>query len=374
MSRQGKQRCIYRWTGFIQLIVLTCAAEQVVFPVQVQHPSVKTGLVGAELVMHQTADGWIKGFDVTVDSVICGDGVCEIVPVTLAWNFRGDFRSYALEPGDALTKQGHEPFSEADYAKLLRILKDPAARLGTVHPDHIVHPADALMAQADGVSAATVVTDKEATVVGAVYTCFTLWHWAQGEMRDRIREVSAQQMQRKQLAGLVESTDADARLFALQAWRLQRVEDAETQQRVADWMLEGERAMHEEGLAYASQLGVEAYSRLLGRLFSSESKSMQRLVFSELMQSDKVLSDSFYEQLAASVADMNDYALIHLALQWFEVDEQRAKFVVNEVVSLLEHRSFLIVRRAYRFLESRMLSAEQQARVRVVQQKFDGRL
>lgn len=375
MSKQQTQRKrICPWVGLVLLVALTVKAERVMLPAQVKHPSVQTGWVDATLVMHQRADGWIDGFETTVDSVICGDGVCEIVPVTLNWNFRGDFQSYSLEPGDALTKQGHEAFSDADYAKLLRILKDPNARLGAVHPDHIVHPADALLAQADGVSGATVVTDKEATVVGAVYTCFTLWHWAQGEMRDEIRQVSAQRMSRKQLAGLADSRQADAQRFAVQAWRAQGIRDAATQQQVASWMLEGDRGMLEEGLEYAAQLGDPAYSSFLHRLFASGTKSMQRLVFSELMQSDRTLSASLTQELAASVGNMDEYALIHLALQWFEAEPQRAKQVVNEVVSLLDHRSFLIVRRACRFLEKQTLSVEQHAQVETVKQQYNGRL
>lgn len=101
------------------------------------------------------------------------------------WDVTGNFLKYELIPGKPLTKRKHEPFLEADYQKLTQILKNK-------HPAFIKLRKDELIIKiendsVDGVSGATIAAIKDEIVPGAAYSCYTLWHIANGPVVQSIK-------------------------------------------------------------------------------------------------------------------------------------------------------------------------------------------
>ncbi len=102
---------------------------------------------------------------------------------------------------DALTKKGHAVFTDDDYAKLQAILSDKNSLLEQLEPDHVVSP-DRTALDVDDVTAATPVSLGNAVVSGSVYTCYTLWHWANGEVVEQLAPATSRQTRTLYLAAL----------------------------------------------------------------------------------------------------------------------------------------------------------------------------
>ncbi len=124
---------------------------------------------------------------------VCIDGKCKPVHISLYWNLIGNYVGYALPPSIPLSKYDHESFEEKDYKRLHQLLLDDKSVLKrkkledlfdkNARPDKKVRYKGE---EIDGVTGATRKEIKESLVAGALYSCYTVWHLAHGEVKDRI--------------------------------------------------------------------------------------------------------------------------------------------------------------------------------------------
>jgi hypothetical protein len=141
-----------------------------------------TGAIPCNVVQVFDSKGDPRYF-MDVGLVVCGDNQCEIVTVRLHFDPLGNYERYELPAGGKLTKRGHKPFSAGDHKQLHEILSDPYSQLKPIKWDQITIPkSSAGTDNIDGISGATALTKRGIVVVGAAYTCYTLWHWSHGEV------------------------------------------------------------------------------------------------------------------------------------------------------------------------------------------------
>lgn len=124
---------------------------------------------------------------------VCIDGKCKPVHISLYWNLIGSYVGYALPPSIPLSKYDHESFEEQDYQRLHQLLLDDKSVLKrkkledlfdkNARPDKKVRYKGE---EIDGVTGATRKEIKESLVAGALYSCYTVWHLAHGEVQDSI--------------------------------------------------------------------------------------------------------------------------------------------------------------------------------------------
>ncbi|MEP1893991.1 MAG: hypothetical protein ABJJ14_20070, partial [Cyclobacteriaceae bacterium] len=151
-----------------------------------------------------------------VESTICLEGVCKIVPVRLYWNPLGQYIEYELDKGVTLEKTEGRPFLEEDYVILHDLLKDPQSAYRDIRYDQITKEKVVGENQIDAISGATsIILAKGQTVVGAAWTCFTLWHWAHGPVVQVIRGLTGTSLTSVQLKKLLKGSDDDI-IFALE--------------------------------------------------------------------------------------------------------------------------------------------------------------
>ena len=161
--------------------------------VRLRHPAIEEGKPVAHTLYQGKGNDLLKtGYFMDVDSVICEDGQCAFLTGRMHWDVIGRYRRYSLEPGKDLTKQKHHRFTKEDYAKLDRLLLNRDSLLRD-HPfKTLTKPGKpGTNKEVHGVTGATAEALKAETVPGAVHTCYTLWHWANGEAVKTIRELTA---------------------------------------------------------------------------------------------------------------------------------------------------------------------------------------
>jgi len=353
------------------LLFLICAAllsETIAAPPPVAHRIEVTqpGLPPAEplfrtLFSLQDEAGRLAEYYLDVPSVICGDSVCEIITVRLSWDPLGKYIRYTLPEGGALTKKGHVQFTPEDSAKLQTILADPNSPLSSVDPSAIVSPADVAPGEdeVDGVSGATALTDKSVIVSGAVYTCYTLWHWVNGTIQQTIRGLSAAGMGREQLLEYLGSGNDRQEIFAIEQLAARRIHDAPIAEAVFGLLRTGSRDLIAPGLAYFESIGAAAYYDAVEKLFDPGKSSSNVLLLSALTSTGLEAPAGFYERLSRRLAALETYQEVHILLGLLTYHGEPSAEVIAHTVPLLENRSFLIGRKAYYFLKNQPLTPEQ---------------
>lgn len=122
-----------------------------------------------------------------VNMPVCDDTLCANVVLKIYWDLAGNYAGFDTIPGKPLTKFDHKKFNSADYLKLDEILKNRNNPLRMLNKEDLVDKSVKIKATTvDAVTGATPATIKKATVEGAVYTSFTLWHFVNGAIRNRM--------------------------------------------------------------------------------------------------------------------------------------------------------------------------------------------
>ena len=314
-----------------------------------------------------------------VDSVICRDAACEVVRVRLVWNALGQFQRYEVEPGEDLTKLDHEPFDAADHAKLLRILKDRDSPLKEVTKEGLVPKSPDTprhAAAVGGVSGATVLTLRSTVVVGAGYTCYDLWHWANGEVADIVRDLSGETFSPRALRRFLIDGDDHAKRFALTQLARRGATGPETVSAVIAGAKDADDALTEPILATlrAAAADPAAYHDALADLVANGTGGQRVAILTDLARSSQAPPAGFLDQLSESLPEFESYYEIHLFLNLMQQRNPGSEVVARNTAPLLKHEKFFAARRAYWYLSEQELPETLQAQVDAFRKRHADRL
>jgi hypothetical protein len=310
-----------------------------------------------------------------VDSVVCTQAKCKNVTVRLHFDPLGNYKRYELPSGANLTKLGHKPFSRADHEKLHQILSDPYSQLKSIGWDEITVPKTSAGrgGAVDAVSRPTMLSKQSTVVVGAAYTCCTLWHWSHGEVRNVIRDMTVHASDKQDLIRYLQSDENEYGIFALEQLREQNLFDTETIAAVAHVMGHGSHKLTDPALAYlakaSSETGVDCF------FCCSEDKwlvanSKKRVQFLEaLRDATQDLPAGYLGQFSGWLAQADSHYEVHLLLSLLEREEAPSDETVRAAMALLESDDSLVVRRSYKYLKSQNLSRSQQKQLAAFEQQ-----
>ena len=317
------------------------------------HPSMTNSEV-MELTLNQVSDpsGDLLEYYADVDSVICGDSQCEVITVRLFWDPLGRFLRYTLPNGGNLTKRGHKQFTPEDHKKLATILRTENSLLKDVAAKDVVSPIKAQKGdELDGTTGATLLSDKSAYIPGAIYTCYTLWHWANNDICKEMRDITETEMPDRQLISFLNSGETRRVLFAIRLLKERGIADEATRNAVLRNTETGNTEVAGAGLEYFASLGAEVYYPALEKLFAEGASRKQVLYLMSLLSTDLPAPDGFYDALSNRLPTLGSYYEVHLLLNLMAAENPDSPTVVSNVVALLDNPSFLIGRRAYNFLK-----------------------
>ena len=91
--------------------------------ISIKHPG-EEGTVEVVLIEVQNKNGLPVEYYMDVESVICLEEVCKVIPVTVFWNNIGEYKKYKLEEGATLEKYEANLFEPNDYKKIHTILQN----------------------------------------------------------------------------------------------------------------------------------------------------------------------------------------------------------------------------------------------------------
>lgn len=122
---------------------------------------------------------------------VCYTHVCKPVYINLYWDLLGNYIGYDVPPSEPLTKNDHKEFDPENYHQLHDILSNRESILKDYTIYELVDSRTyALSDSVDAVTGATPQTIKNEVIAGAVYTCYTLWHLANGNVVNEIRNLT----------------------------------------------------------------------------------------------------------------------------------------------------------------------------------------
>lgn len=141
-----------------------------------------------EAVLRMDSLGLPDGYKASVLTPVCEADKCYAIEILLNWDLIGRYQSFDTIPGQPLTKLDHEPFIAEDYQKLHQILVNSNSALASYKKEELVR--DTRTSSIDGFTGATIREIKESVISGAVYSCYTLWHIANGPVVDSLQVIT----------------------------------------------------------------------------------------------------------------------------------------------------------------------------------------
>ena len=159
------------------------------------------------------SNGLIDRYSANISTPVCEVDKCYTIDIKFTWDLLGRFISYDTINGKGLTKLDHIPFTEADYQRLAQILSTSNSPLKNYNKEELVK--NTRSSEIDGVTGATIQEIKENVIEGAVYSCYTLWHIAQGSVVDSIQHVTASMLEKRLVSKLVNQHDQDINYFLI---------------------------------------------------------------------------------------------------------------------------------------------------------------
>ncbi len=309
-----------------------------------------------------------------VASVICVDHLCKIVPVKLFWNTYGEYLRYELEDHIQLEKGEGEPFTETDYKLLHQILKDSSSPYKDISYYEITHERVIGESQVDAISGATeVVLATGETVVGGAWTCFTLWHWANGEIVQEIKRVSGDKLNKRQI---LENLNADAeryKIYAINELANRKLFDVEFIELLMKYSPHATKEINKRIINYLEQAPDSLYFELIGNFYQNVQPEYRMLYLNSLLGTNKEGSAQDYEVYLSNISSVTSYQEINILLEIFDY-QQLTVNQLNQIMQLLNNDNFLISRRAFWFMKSKEQTEDVKKRLSVYMSKNKARL
>lgn len=311
-------------------------------------------------------------FYTNVQSVICGSKVCKVVPIKLFWNKLGKYTYYELEPGIDLEKEEGVLFDKKDYEKLHDILNDINSPLKNYYKEELVRKSN--HNAADALSGATINIDKNAVVEGAIWTCYTLWHWANGELVSKIKNITAEKTSTKLLQQQLTYGDIPHRIYAIEQLQARKAYDSVTLKKVQTAAKINPK-LNKPALVYFENSSTDSYYKYLSILFDNADKA-SRITFLNSLSNIKLKAPKdFYNQFSSKLSDNDSYQEINLILNIMERLNPDSTVVAKQAEALLEHKNFLIARRAFWHLQNQKTSSpKQKSKIKLFQKKHKNSL
>lgn len=152
---------------------------------------VETDSIRYDLWLLKAEDGQPTQFMAEIFTPVCYSNKCYPVFIDFYWDLLGNFQHYKMPPGKTLTKLDHILFEPEDYQKMQRILANTSSLLKDYKAEDLVVSTESdLPYGVDAVTGATSKTIQNEVISGAVYSCYTLWHLAHGDIAAQIKAIT----------------------------------------------------------------------------------------------------------------------------------------------------------------------------------------
>jgi hypothetical protein len=327
--------------------------------VQVHHPSNGDYAEEFKLIEVRDDNGLSVSFSMKVKSVICFEAVCKVIPIWIRWNNLGEYESYARVRGAKLEKYEDDFFTKEDYKKLDSILSNIDSPFRDVEPDQILTVPDETHNEVDAVSGATALElDEKDTVPGAALTCYTLWHWAHGEIISIIRQKFSESCDDHDFNTFLNGDNDDYKYFALEKLTQNKTY---SEKLIHSAITQGTEhsALLKPVITYFEEASNAVYFQAIEELFLKGDQKQRILALSSLLSTKKLATDGYFEKWHQYFSELESYQEVSIFLRIIENKNPNSKGIIKYALPMLD-KELIIARRVYWFLNEQYLDKEQQ--------------
>ncbi len=329
--------------------------------IKVIHPGIsRTDPVDCVLVETRNAHGKPISFSMKVQSVVCGDSQCRIDMVQIVWDPIGRYQRFSLAPGVALEKAKGANFTEKDYEKLHTILANATSPLKEVYKEEVVGTVGS--EGIDALSGETIILDKTAYVKGAVWTCYSLWHWVHGSVQNKIRAITGKSFSLKQLTTNLKNEDKAFQYYALEQLGQRKTYTQQYTEQVRS-AIKKNPALMEVGLLYFQEAPRTIFEENIVQLLNFSEAKNRELCLQRVFQYKEDLSASFLKRLIKALRSSSSFKEIHMLLTILRDRKGASQELTNDLFPFLENDNFLIARGIYWFLSEQKLTHNQKGKL-----------
>ncbi len=331
-----------------------------------------------ELIELVDEKGFPAGYELSFVTHVCNDNQCLPVEATLNWDALGYYRRLTYPPGKPLTKKEHVPFTPADYAKLDRILRNRTSILRDWTVAFLEKPPEAAdpnqLAGIDAVTAPTPTTVKDSVIEDAAYTSWALWHWANGKIVPKLRQITEKKCTPAYLKHLLGSDERRHVDYALGYVIEHHAADGEFVPDVVRILEKGERDQIPQAIDFLEG-AIPDKAKFHARLIESCARMNPADVpiILQTLAADPNLPPATLEALTGHLKAL-PYFPVHLILRILEQRHFASEKSLADVAGLLDSSDFFVARRACEHLADEKLDESTQAKVDAFREKNRDRL
>lgn len=307
-------------------------------------------------------------FYVNVESVICSDNTCKIVPVNIFWNANGEYNRIKLEEGGYLEKIKGVEFNEEDYLKLDAILKNKNSALADYDINEIIDKNKKSKQQGfnfnfntdvDAVSGATIITiDESETIVGATLTSYTLWHWVNGSIPQIIKKIMVAKLSQEGLINLL-NTSGEKQVIALEEISKRKLFNKAVSNIVVENISAENIAYRKEAFVYIKKLPKTQHFEALREIFNKKDDKIRFKALYLVKDSPYPISEKFSVFLTKNIIELENQEEIEKLLEIYQDRKEIFPTTNQEIIKLLDSKNLSIALSAYEFLKDKTLLKKQ---------------
>jgi hypothetical protein len=364
------------WLVLLAISKLSDAANPEIHELRIVHPGdPERRNLKVVLEQHFDKKGEPTAYSTWVDSVICLEKTCEVVKVQLHWDVLGRYQRYNVATGYKLTKLDHIPFTQEDHAKLQRILLDKGSPLREVTKEGLIGKPK-VEEGIDAVTRPTLLTLKDSVVIGAGYSCYDLWHWANGEVPQILRSLSGQALSLTALEKLLTAKEGTTIAFALDHLTQRKQFGHQTIEKVISSLQNGDTDLVDPALSYLKAAHPEDsdYYKTLTEVLDQSDEEKRVLLLRRLTENDERFPTGALDQLSSVLPKFASHHELHLFLNLVTQNKAESETISRNVAELLFHRKFFVARRAFWYLNDQDLPKDLQSKVDAFKEKHKERL
>lgn len=326
--------------------------------IKVKHPGISlTDSVTQVLYQEIGEKGKADRFYMIVKTVVCGDKQCRVDDIKIYLDALGFYEKIVLPATVKLEKEEGKNFTKEDYEKLNEILADKNSGLKNVYKEQVT--GSETSEGVDAISGATIILNTNAYVKGAVWTCYTLWHWANGGVYDIIRNITGDEMKLATLQGLMTCKEKEKQVFGLEQIARRNNYEAETINLVLGLTSADDILLRGKVMDYLEKAPTEVYFTSVKKLLASDDHALRAASLSSILNLNKPLPNGFAESLSGKYAGAKDFKELDLLFKIMDKEKGISTNTIDNLMQLLASETFINARRAYYFLNSQQLSAAQ---------------
>lgn len=331
-------------------------SKEISHNVSVHHPGKgKENIEEAILVEIQNKKGISVGYYMNVESVICIQKVCKIVPVRIYWNAIGEYQKYEMEDGVTLEKYEADVFASEDYIKLNTILANKNSPFKNVNVDEILTVPDETHNDIDAVSGATALElNEEDTVPGAALTCYTLWHWAYGDIQSIIRNITGLSCKSKDFESFLQNDNLKLKLFSIEQLTVTELYKKDLVE-IATKQTTNNPKLLKATITYLEKAPDKTYFSGIFELIKKEVSQQSISGLNSLLNTKREIPKGYLDELSNLATSFSTFQQVSLFLRLMKAKNSNSNQVVKNVFPLLEN-DFIIGRSIYWFLKNQELN------------------